>query len=259
MTPHDALAEGRLSDAIAIQESALRVAPEDPTVRRFLIDLLAFAGQFDDAHSHLTRIESAEPEWVEVRQNLHQLFRSERSRSIDLRKPNLHPDPAPKHATRRWLAMKAIRKNRPDDAVRCIDAADNVTPEVWGFIDGQEFEGLRDADERFASILEAYHRGEYLWFAWEVVRKVQLAPATVLLDQLYRPATVTLKDSVTFSVHLPLVYPDSFRAGDSFALGTDIDHVCPDGGPTRCVGGKLLLVGDDAEVALSECQMIEIR
>jgi type VI secretion system protein ImpE len=153
----------------------------------------------------------------------------------------------------------AIRQARPDDAVRCMDAADAVTPEVWGFIDGQEFAGLRDADDRFASVLEAFQDGEYLWFAWDGLRKVELAPAEVLLDQLYRPATITLKDKSNFAVHLPLVYPGSHGVDDPFALGTLTEHVCPDGGPTRCVGGKLLLVGDDAEVPLRECRMIEIR
>jgi type VI secretion system protein ImpE len=179
--------------------------------------------------------------------------------SIEIRKPIIHPLPPPKHATRRYLAIKNLRRNGPDQAIRCIDAADAVTPEVWGFIDGQEFDGLRDADDRFASVLEAFQDGEYVWFAWEAVRKVKLADAEVLLDQLFRPATVTMKDNSTFAVHLPLVYPSSHGIDDSFALGTLTDHICPDGGPTRCVGGKLLLVGDDAEVPLRECRMIEIR
>jgi type VI secretion system protein ImpE len=236
MTPHDALAEGRLADAIAIQETAVVAARSDPAVRRLLVDLLAFAGRFDEALEHLAEIKSHDPEWPEIERNLHRLFRSERYRSIDGRKPQVYPQPPPKHATRRWMAMKAIRQARPDDAVRCIDAADAVTPAVWGFLEG-----------------------EYLWFAWEAVRKVHLTPATVLLDQLYRPATVTMKDNTTFSVHLPLVYPCSYRADDPFALGTETDHICPDSGPTRCVGGKLLLVGDSAEVPLRECQMIELR
>src|SRR5262249_33611777 len=144
-------------------------------------------------------------------------------------------------------------------SVRCIDAAESVTPHLRGFLDGQEFEGLHDADDRFASVLEAFRGGEYLWFAWEGLRKVALSPAIVLLDQLYRPATVTLKDGTALDIHLPLVYPGSHAVDGAFALGDETDHVCPDGGPTRCIGAKLLLVGEGAEVPLRECQMIEIR
>jgi type VI secretion system protein ImpE len=259
MTPHDALAEGRLAEALVIQEAAVRDAPFDLASRRFLIDLLAFAGRLDEALQHLAEISTQAPEWAEIERDFTILFRADRLRTIEGRKPLIHPLPPPKHATRRYLAMKTLQRNRPDQAIRCIDAADAVTPEVWGFIDGQEFDGLRDADDRFASVLEAFQYGEYVWFAWEAVRKVKLADAEVLLDQLFRPATVTMKDNSTFAVHLPLVYPSSHGIDDSFALGTLTDHICPDGGPTRCVGGKLLLVGDDAEVPLRECRMIEIR
>jgi type VI secretion system protein ImpE len=259
MTPHDALAEGRLADAISLQEAAVAADPADPAARRLLVDLLAFAGRLDDALEHLAAIRSDEPEWPETERSLHRLFRSERLRSVEGRKPQIRPEPSPKHATRRWLAVRAIRQARPDDAVRAIDAADAASLVVRGFHDGQEFEGLRDADDRFGSVLEAFVGGEYFWWAWEAVRKVELKPAAVLLDQLYRPATLTLKDGTAVAVHLPLVYPGSHRADDVFALGTETDHVSPDRGPTRCVGGKLLLVGDGAEVPLAECRMIEVR
>jgi type VI secretion system protein ImpE len=78
------------------------------------------------------------------------------------------------------------------------------------------------------------------------------------MDQLLRPAAITLKDGNEVAVQLPLVYPESHSADTEFALGMETDHICPDNGPTRCIGAKLLLVGD-SEVALRECRMIEIR
>lgn len=259
MTPHEALAEGRLDEAVALQEAAVASDLHDPAARRLLVDLLAFAGRFDEALEHLARIHSDAPEWPEVERSLHRLFRAERRRSVEGGKPTIRPEPVPKHAARRWLAMKAIRQARPADAVRAIDAADAVSPPLRGFVNGMEFEGLRDADERFASVLEAFLGGEYFWFAWEAVRKLTLAPPVVLLDQLDRPATVTLKDGTEHAVHLPLVYPGSHRVGDVFALGMETDYVCPDGGPTRCIGGKLLLVGEEADFPLAECRMIELK
>ncbi len=56
--------------------------------------------------------------------------------------------------------------------------------------------------------------------------------------------------ALTWRVHLPLVYPASYRAEGTFALGSETDHICPDNGPTRCIGGKLLLVGEEDEVKL---------
>src|SRR5262245_24474051 len=184
MTPHEALTEGQLALAVALQEAAVAANPGDPAARRLLVDLLAFAGRHDDALEHLALIHSDEPEWPEVERKLHRLFSADRLRSVEWREPQVRPEPPPKHATRRWLAIKNIRRANPDAAVRCVDAADSVAPHLRGFLDGQEFDGLRDADDRFATVLEAFHGGEYVWFAWEGLRKVTLAPATVLLDQL---------------------------------------------------------------------------
>jgi type VI secretion system protein ImpE len=259
MTVHDMLAEGRLADAVARQEAAVASAPADPVARRLLVDLLAFAGRLDDALEHLAKIDSDEPEWPEAERGLHRQFRSERLRTVEGREPTITPDPPPRHATRRWQGVKLLRQARPNEAMKSIDAADALSPHLSGFIDGREFDGLRDADDRFASVLEAFRGGEYLWVPWEALRKVTLTPAAALLDQLYRPATLTFRDGTTAEVHLPLVYPASYRAEGVFALGTQTDHVCPDNGPTRCVGGKLLLAGDDEEVMLADCRMIEVR
>ncbi|MDY3557278.1 type VI secretion system accessory protein TagJ [Gemmata sp. JC717] len=258
-TAHDMLADGRLADAVALQEAAVARRPDDPAALRLFADLLAFAGRLDEATEHIARVHTDAPEWPETERGLHRLFRSERLRTLGGREPTIVPEPPPDHAARRWKAVKRLRRAEPERAVRAVDAADRVSPVVRGFIDGREFDGLRDADDRFASVLEAFRGGEYLWVAWEALRKVRLAPAEALLDQLYRPAALTLRDGSTFDVHLPLVYPASYRADGAFALGLETDHVCPDNGPTRCVGAKLLLVGDEDEIPLSECRLIEVK
>ena len=153
---------------------------------------------------------------------------------------------------------KRLRDNDPADAVRWSDAADAASPDLEGFLDGQEFDSLRDADDRFGSVLEAFAGGRWVWFPWEAVRRVKLELPKYALDRLYRPAEVRLKDGTDYRVHLPLVYPRSHEADGVFAAGLETDRICPDDGPIRCVGGKLLLAGD-AEVPLSECRMIEIR
>ncbi|MDB5312477.1 MAG: ImpE protein [Gemmataceae bacterium] len=258
MTPHDAFAEGQLADAIALQEAVVADRPADPAARLFLVELLAFAGRLGEARTQLARIDSADPAWPASARSFRQLFRAERRRSVRVRRPTILPEPIPRHAKRRWLAVKSLRDGHPDDAVRWADRADAVTPDVSGFLDGRQFDGLRDADDRFASVLEAFAGGEPIWFPWEAVRRVKLGPAKYSLDRLFRPAEVRLRDGIDYPVHLPLVYPGSHAADGVFAVGLETDRVCPDGGPIRCVGGKLLMVEDD-EVPLGECRMIEIR
>jgi protein involved in temperature-dependent protein secretion len=67
-----------------------------------------------------------------------------------------------------------------------------------------------------------------------------------------------MRNGAEYAVHLLLVYPQPHETDGVFATGLETDYVCPDDGPTRCIGGKQLLV-DDAEVPLAECRMIEVR
>jgi type VI secretion system protein ImpE len=258
MTPHEAFAEGRLAEAVTLQEAAVADWPDDPAARLLLVELLAFAGRFDEARTHLAIIDSDDSDWPAYARSVRRLLRAARRRSFGSRRPAILPEPAPRHAKRRWLAIRALRDGRPEDAVRYTDRADAVTPEVSGFIDGREFNALRDADDRFASVLEAVVGGDSAWFPWEAIRRVTLAPAESYLDRFLRPATVRLAGGPELAVHLPLVYPGSHEAEGAFATGLETDYVCPDGGPTRCVGGKLLLADED-EVPLAECRMIEVR
>ena len=255
MTPHEAFAEGRLAEAVAMQEAIVADRLADSAARLLLMELLLFAGRFEEARSHLAIIESDDPAWPASAHTFRQLVRAERRRS---RRPKFPFDPIPRHAKARWLAVKALRDGDPDSSVKWVDRADSLTPEVRGFLDGHGFESLRDADDRFGSVLEAFANGKYVWFPWEAVRRLKFEPAKFALDRFARPAEVRLKDGAELRLHLPLVYPRSHEAEGAFAVGLETDRVCPDGGPIRCVGGKLLLVDDD-EVRLGDCRMIEFR
>jgi type VI secretion system protein ImpE len=258
MTPHQAFADGQLAEAVSLQESAVAARPDDAAARLFLVELLAFAARLDEAETHLAAIRSDDPAWPASARGFRRLFRAERRRSITIRRPLVLPEPVPAHAKRRWLAVKRLRDGNPADAVRWTDRADAASPDIEGFLDGQEFDSLRDADDRFASVLEAVAGGRWVWFPWEKVRRVKLELSRYALDRLYRPAEVRLRDGSDHRVHLPLVYPGSHAADGVFAAGLETDRICPDDGPIRCIGGKLLLAGA-AEVPLAECRMIEVR
>lgn len=258
MTSHEAFTEGRLAEAIALQEAALRERPTDASARFTLVELLAFAGRFIEANANFRLMEVDDPAWPDSVRAIRQLFRAERRRSHRIRRPKFLIEPIPRHAKARWLAVKALQTGRIADAVRWVDIAEALSPPFRGFLDGQEFEWLRDADDRFGSVVEAFIQGEYVWLPWESVRRVTLEPAKTLLDKLFRPAEIRLQDDRFFPVHLPLVYPGSHRAEGEFAVGMETDCICPDEGPIRCIGGKLLDTGD-VEKPLSECRMIEIR
>lgn len=255
MTPQELFAESRLSEAIAALECSSTAGPSD---RLLLVQLLLFAGRLADARRELALIDSEDAGWPALARSLLHLIRAEHRR-IRGRIPQVRPGPPPRHVVRRWRALRALRQGNPELATQLIDRADAATPDLRGFLDGQEFELLRDADEGFASVLEALISGEYTWLPWEELRSVRLDPPQFARDHLFRPAVVRLVNGRQFPAHLPLVYPRSFAAGDEFATGLATDFTSEASGPTRCIGAKLLLIGDEAEIRLADVTMIEIR
>ena len=254
MTARDALADGRLADAVAAQRAAVSVTPNDPAARLFLFELLALSGLSSDARRELLGIPSSDPAWPASRLAFRRLLAAIRHRDR-LRKPFLLAPP-PKHLKYRWLAAKAARR---DDsiAVDFADRADAALPEVTGFVDGREFVGLRDSDDRFAGAFELLIGRRWVWVAIEQVRTLSLTEPVAVLDLAFRPGELRLADGRAFAVVVPLVYPTSAAHGDDFALGQTVDWT-ERGGMTCGLGAKVLTAGDE-DVALGECRLFEIR
>lgn len=254
MSARDALADGRLADAVALQRAAVAAAPADPSERLFLFELLALAGRLSDARRELFAVESADPAWPESRQAFRQLLAAIRHREHG-RKPCVIAPP-PQHLKSRWRAAERAGQHDPS-ALTFADRADARLPEVTGFVDGREFVGLRDADDRFAGLFELLIGRRWAWVAIEQVKALTLSEPTAVLDLAYRPGVLRLADGSKYAVTVPLVYPTSPRLGDDFALGQTVDWT-ERGGLTCGLGAKVLATADE-ELALGECRMFEVR
>ncbi len=252
----EALTDGRLTDAISEQTKQVERDPS-PAARLFLFELLVLADRLNDASDQLTRIIADSPSWPATRRRFGDLVSAISKRNDLRRRPEFLFDP-PSHARRRWNAARAVETGNPDRGVKWIDRADEVTPEVRGFIDGREFTGLRDGDERFASVFEVFAGPRYCWVPFEQVRAVVLSNATGVVEMVYRPAELRLTDGRTLSVDVPLVYPLSAESGDEFALGEAVDWTTEDLGPVCAFGSKVYFVGEE-ELVLSQVRMLELR
>ena len=255
-TARDALADGRLTDAVSIQRQAVEADPS-PAARLFLFELLVLADRLADARTQLDAIPSDDPQWPASRARFRQLLRAIHKRNHLRRRPGFLSDP-PTHATRRWNAARAVEAGDPDRGVRWIDRADIATPEVRGFVDGREFAGLRDGDERFASVFEVFVGGRSVWVPFEQVRAVVLPDAAGVIEMVYRPGEMRLIDGRTVGVVVPMVYPLSAESGDDFALGEAVDWTTEDLGPVCAFGAKVYFIGEE-ELPLSQVRMLELR
>jgi type VI secretion system protein ImpE len=154
--------------------------------------------------------------------------------------------------------MRALTENNPTRAVRRVDKADAITPVVTGHLDGREFRGLRDADDRFASVLEVLFDGRYMWVPFEHLKRVSLRPAMGPLDAAFRPVRVRLTTGDEFDGHLPLVYPASDEFGGAFACGQEIDYLESADGPATCIGARVLMTGEE-EILLGDVKQLDVR
>lgn len=254
MTATDALADGRLADAITLQRETVSRQPDDATARLFLFELLTLAGRFADARQELVDIPSTAPTWPAVRLGFRRLLSAARRRDR-LRKPTVLAPP-PRHLKYRWLATQAARASDLL-AADFADRSDVLLPEVSGFVDGREFTGLRDSDDRFAGVFELFIGRRWVWVPVEAVRTLSLKEPAGAMDLAYRPGILRLADGREFAVTVPLVHPSSADHGDDFALGQTVDWA-EAGGLTVGLGAKVLTAGDE-EVAFGECRMLEIR
>ena len=251
----EALARGELERALALQTAVVEANPSDSPARLFLFEMLVLAGRGAEAFLHLELVESADPAWPEVRRGFERVLQAQARREPMLRRPRFFLEP-PAHARRRWNAALNHRQGLHERARHWLDAADSVTPEVRGFLDGREFVGFRDSDDRFASVLEVIAGGKYCWVPFEQIAQVKFQPAEFALDSLFRPIDLVLEDGREVAVTLPLTYPSSCDAGEQFALAQAVDWKDDNGALTIGIGAKVFNSGDE-EISLSECQMIE--
>ncbi len=253
----EALDDGRLADALDLQRNAVRDVPDDSAGRLFLFELLTLAGELRDARLELMRVESESPEWPASRRMFHDILRAEARRFPRLRRPEFLGGP-PVHLRRRWNAALCHSRGDSEAGLRWLDRADAALPEVAGFVDGREFRGLRDSDDRFAGHFEVFLGPRTTWVAFEQVRSLRLEKAENLLDLAFRPATLTRTDGTRLGAIVPLLYPGSGREGDDLALGQLVDWTSADSGLVCGLGAKVLTFGDE-ELALESCTMIELR
>jgi type VI secretion system protein ImpE len=260
-SPHDrnspvaqALAEGRLREALVAAQQLVTQSPTNPVLRLQLAELLAVAGRWRSAHEELLRIESSSSEWPQAREGFTHALRALTQRHRGRRGWLAPPNP---HARRRANAWRTWFSNAREESQVWMDRAERVAPTVTGFIDGRPFDNFRDADDRFGCVFELLVEGRYGWLPVEHLRTLTLLPASGWLDSICRPAQVRLRDGTEFPAMLPLVYPGSHRAEGAFALGQETDWLdC--GGPACGIGARILLLGEE-ELALADCTQIEIR
>jgi len=149
-------------------------------------------------------------------------------------------------------ASLRLREGQSTEAAGLLAQAEEERPRVTGTCDGAAFDDLRDLDDRTASVLEVLtSTGKYYWVPMERVELIEFRPPVRPRDLLWRRARMIVRDGPDGEVFLPTLYPGSQEEPDErFRLGRATEWRGGDGAPTRGIGQRTLLVGEEARPIL---------
>lgn len=239
---------GKLHAAIDAQIQAVKNKPADHGARIFLFELFSFAGDIDRAQRQIDAVKYDEVERDASVQYYRKVLDAERSRRrlfAEGLQPKFFGD-APEHATLRLKALDAVRGKQMVQALELFGRADQAAPPLKGELNGKEFDGLRDSDDRFGPILEVMAHGEFYWVPFEQIDTLALNPPKFPRDLIWAPARLEIRDGPAGEVFLPALYPGSHeRPEEEIKLGRLTDWSKADDGPVHGVGQRLFLVGDE--------------
>jgi type VI secretion system protein ImpE len=240
---------GRLDDAIAAAQAALRKAPTDLGARVLLGELLAFSGNLERADLVLDAASAIDPSTALVVAEFRQLIRADTARRQlfrDGRVPEFLADPTETQRLQ-LAALVAFRAGDLPAAMRQAQAAEEARPHTPGRHGDVVFDDMRDADDLLAGSFEVLtSTGKYFWIPAERVQTLEFHAPKRPRDLLWRRASMSVAEGPDGEVYLPAIYATDEAVSDTLRLGRETDWRETAGAPVRGVGQRMFIVGEDA-------------
>jgi type VI secretion system protein ImpE len=131
-------------------------------------------------------------------------------------------------------------------------------PTTNGKINGEPFEWLADADQRFGPTLEIIFNGQYYWAPLEAIKSLRSEKPSDLRDLVWLPAEVTWTNGWQNMVMMPARYPLLSGVGNEYLLSRKTDW--QDRGQDVFEGiGQRLLATDQSDYPLLTVRSIEFE
>ena len=240
---------GRLDDAVAAAQAALRKAPTDINARVLLGELLAFTGNLERADVVLDAASAIDPSTALVVAEFRQLIRADMARRQlfrDGRVPEFLADPTETQRLQ-LAALVAFRAGDLPEAKRQAEAAEAARPRAPGRHADVAFDDIRDADDLLAGSFEVLTTtGKYFWIPGERVQSLEFHAPKRPRDLLWRRASMSVAEGPDGEVYLPAIYAVDEPMSDTLRLGRETDWRETEGGPVRGIGQRMFIVGEDA-------------
>ena len=253
MNASDLFKDGKLQDAINEQTNSVKDNPGNQNKRLFLFELLSFAGDLDRAKKQLNALEYEKTEEMLAISAYRNCLTAEKQRReiFTGTKPEFFSEPSGPILTR-IQGIQALGSKDFKGASALISEANDKAPAIKGILDGVAFEGLRDADDLFANILEVYSSDKYFWVPLEDIASLEISAPKFPRDLIFIPLKINLKTGEAGAVHMPGLYLGSHEhSSDMVRLGRENDWQELENGLMRGFGRKLFLAGDNESDILS--------
>ncbi len=245
---------GKLTEAIATAQAAVRKAPTDLNARILLAELLVMSGNLERADVLLDAASTIDPSATMVVAEFRQLIRADTARRQlfrDGRVPEFLADPT---ETQRFqlAALVAMREGNIAEAARQAEAAEASRPHVAGFHNDVAFDDFRDIDDLLAGTVEVLtSTGKYFWIPVERIVSAEFHAPKRTRDLIWRRVSMTVSEGPEGDVYLPVIYSGADEMTDLQRLGRETDWQQAEGGPVRGIGQRVFLVGEE-DVAIME-------
>ena len=180
MTAKELLKEGKPAEALAALQAEVRAAPTDGKLRVFLFQLMAVMGQWERAATQLKVCNDQDPSTLLMSQVCGLTLAAENLRAeIFAGQPHAESCSAKLDEWIGWMlqANKHFSQGEFAAATEFRDKAFEAAPATSGKLNGQDFEWIADADQRFGPILEAIIDGKYYWVPFSNIREITIEAA----------------------------------------------------------------------------------
>ena len=248
MTAADYLKAGRLNDALAAAQAAVKKTPLDLAGRILLAELLVFSGNLERADVLLDAASTIDPSAALVVAEFRQLIRADMARRQLFRAgrvPELVSDATEAQALQ-LAALVALRAGDLEGAARQAALAEEARPRTPGKHGDVAFDDLRDVDDLLAGSFEVLtSTGKYFWIPTERVVSAEFHPPKRPRDLIYRRVSMTVSDGPDGDVYMPVIYTGGDDISEMLRLGRETDWQQAEGGPMRGIGQRVFLVGEE--------------
>jgi type VI secretion system protein ImpE len=260
MNAQELLQQARIPEALAVLQNEVRARPNDAKLRVFLFQLLVVAGQWERAATQLKVCADLDSSTLLMAQVCGPALAAENLRAeifAGKRSPLLLGEPEEWIS---WLlqANRHFAEGQYEAAAELRQKAFDAAPATGGTLNGQPFEWLADADQRFGPMLEAVVDGKYYWVPFSRIREITLEAPKDLRDLVWAPAIVQLSAGAQKVALLPARYPGTEKSTDGAVLLARKTEWTDTGGSAAGLGQRILAT-DAVEIPLLEVRKIVLH